>query len=151
MSEAVQAVAAQSRPGSLEARTIYGCTCRPAPVQADRSRRWDPELAIDWVDVLTFDCPAHGELMVRAEKVAQDLAVDRLRRHVLSGEGVEARSERMALPEWARAEADNDNTQRISMAERLEAQRQEFLRNRSFRERVRDALVGALNGWRGFV
>ncbi len=135
-------MAAQSRPGSLEARHVHGCTCLPATPEADRARRWHPDLAIDWVDVLTFDCPAHGELMVRAEKVAQEHAMERLRRNVLAGMGT--------LP---LEEPDNDNglfggVKRDNDPVRLSSVPEP---GRSIRARLWDAVRGALNGWRGWV
>lgn len=53
-------LATQSRPGSLEARKVHGCTCIAID---DRHREWDPNTAFSWVDAISACCPAHGRLL----------------------------------------------------------------------------------------
>lgn len=72
-------LAAASRPGSLEARHVYGCTCTPTQ---DRERGWDPHTAFSWSDIINLECPAHGRLLEQwqhqIERQALDDAMGRL-------------------------------------------------------------------------
>lgn len=120
MSKAMKAIAAYSRPGSLEARVLDGCTCSPETVEERQGRTWDPRFAADWVDVLSLDCPAHGGLA----QIAMSARVKRL-----------IRTERVSA------------VRRITPAERLEAARAEAHRKRSLFAKLREALGRARMWW----
>lgn len=80
-------LAAASRPGSLESRHVYGCTCVPDERTSNRAIGWSPQAVVagGWVPTIDLECPAHGRLLeefvsqrVRDEAAAVDAAVRRM-------------------------------------------------------------------------
>lgn len=61
-------LATQSRPGSLEARRVHGCTCVPSE---GRALNWDPERPqLWWCFAISADCPAHAKLRGLSPRVS---------------------------------------------------------------------------------
>lgn len=53
---------ATTRPGSIEARFVYRCSCAE---DMQRTRPWNPDDVARWQADIDLGCPAHGRLLER--------------------------------------------------------------------------------------
>jgi hypothetical protein len=120
-------LAVASRPGSVEARHVYGCSC--VPVQ-DRARAWDPKDAMSWSDIIDLECAAHGRLIELQHRESESQAVGEAMRRLLKSAPGEPVSDAKKSDPWREA-------LKSLPAPRTRAQR------------LRDAVVGFVDGWRG--
>src|SRR3954471_15094073 len=87
-------VAANSVPGSIEARLVHGCTCAAG---RRRERVWTPAEVEYWQGVLCLSCPAHGRLLERHVMSRVHARLD-----ALAAERVGPAPEMLRPPLWLR-------------------------------------------------
>jgi hypothetical protein len=136
-SDSMRFVAQASRPGSIESRHVHGCTC---PSDMDRTFPWNQERVWEWQGRISLDCPAHGRLLERhIEQVNASMqsvtfdANDTSFSSLPPAPSYEAFAPVRETSAWA---VDS-------------AQREPRSVERSFAQRLVDALQGLVRGWRG--
>lgn len=111
---------ASTRPGSIEARKVWECTCTE---DLDRKRVWNPDQVASWQADIDLVCPAHGRLL------------EAYLAHVNETLGRSAEEVREVMERVVVDHAIKKVTTRAA--------------RRSLAARVGDAWRGMMQGWRG--
>lgn len=111
---------ASTRPGSIEARKVWQCSCTE---DMDRQRVWNPDRVEQWQADIDLACPAHGRLL------------EAYIAHVNETLGRSAEEVREVME---RVVVEHEIRKVTARAQR-----------RSFAARLSDAWRGMVQGWRG--